>query len=198
MLKKSCSFDKFVFFHYWEKHKLFHLFQVETIKLMFLLSANSPLYLCKIKDKSKEIFFLRNVLLCLLTPNAWIIVEQCLRQGVYWCDKHQSKATWGVKGSFQLRTLRSWSISVREIRAGMQGRNLEGGTEAEIMEEWCLLACSACFLIAELRTTSPKWHHPQLGSLTPITDQENAQYAFIQASLMEAFLSWDSPLLKWL
>jgi hypothetical protein len=32
------------------------------------------------------------------------------------------------------------------------GRNLEAGTKSEAMEEFCLLACSACFLIGP-RTT---------------------------------------------
>jgi len=41
-----------------------------------------------------------------------------------------------------------------------QGRKLEAAMDAEAMEECCLLACSACFLI-EPRTTSPGWHHPQ-------------------------------------
>jgi len=35
-----------------------------------------------------------------------------------------------------------------------QDRNLEAGADAEAMEESCLLACSACFLI-EPRTISP-------------------------------------------
>lgn len=39
--------------------------------------------------------------------------------------------------------------SVKEVRAGTQGRNLEAGTEAEPMEECCLLACSTCFLLTQ-------------------------------------------------
>jgi hypothetical protein len=44
----------------------------------------------------------------------------------------------------------SQSLSITE---GCQGRNLKAGADAEAMEEYCLLACSACFLI-QSRTTS--------------------------------------------
>ena len=50
-----------------------------------------------------------------------------------------SKATWGGKGIFHPTA----SSPLREVRAGTQDRNLEAGTEAETMEEHCLLVCSA-------------------------------------------------------
>jgi hypothetical protein len=49
-------------------------------------------------------------------------------------------------------TLVGHSPSFREIKAGTEGMNLEAGTEAETIEEHCLLACyllvcSTCILI---------------------------------------------------
>ena len=35
---------------------------------------------------------------------------------------------------------------LKEVKAGTQERNLETGTEAEVMEEYCLLALSTCSL----------------------------------------------------
>jgi hypothetical protein len=34
-------------------------------------------------------------------------------------------------------------LSLKEAEAGIQGRNLEAGTETKAMEERCLLACSS-------------------------------------------------------
>ena len=63
--------------------------------------------------------------------------------------------------------------SSKEVRTG---RHLEESWRLEAMEECCLLACSACFLI-EPRTTSS-------GPPTSITNQEN----ILQYDLMEAIL----------
>ena len=50
----------------------------------------------------------------------------------------------------------------KAVRTEPQGAgNLEGGADAEAMEECCLLPCSVCFLL-EPRTTSPEVTHPQL------------------------------------
>jgi len=51
----------------------------------------------------------------------------------------------------------SHTPSLREVRAGTQGRNLEARAEGEGMDQHCfLIACSACFLIPV-----QGWHHPQ-------------------------------------
>ena len=49
----------------------------------------------------------------------------------------------------------------RDRNSNMAGTwNLEAGADVEAMEEGCLLACLACFLI-ETRKISPGWPHPQ-------------------------------------
>lgn len=53
------------------------------------------------------------------------------------------KVTWGSEGSYQP----NYSPSGREVRAGVHGRNLEAGIEAETTKECCFLACSGNFLI---------------------------------------------------
>jgi len=71
----------------------------------------------------------------------------CLSQGFYCCDNSpRPKATWQGKGLFQLTTLRSQSITERN-----QDRDLEAGTETEVMKKTVLtglllVACPACFL----------------------------------------------------
>jgi hypothetical protein len=59
---------------------------------------------------------------------------------------HDQKALFIIKGS--------------QVRNSKQGRNLEAGTDAEAMEEYCLLACSACFFIEPRGGTT----HNELGS----------------------------------
>lgn len=60
-----------------------------------------------------------------------------------------AKTTWGVKGLFPLITVRLHSITEMS-----QSRNKEAGMKADSIEEHCLLACSASFLI-QSRNTSP-------------------------------------------
>lgn len=35
---------------------------------------------------------------------------------------------------------------LKSLNKGCEGRNMESGTKAEVMEKYCLLAYSACFL----------------------------------------------------
>lgn len=55
--------------------------------------------------------------------------------------------------------------SLQSIIRGIQGRNLEPGTEAEATEEYCLLTCSlwpakpASF--SDPEQPAQGWHHPQ-------------------------------------
>lgn len=60
------------------------------------------------------------------------------------------------------------------LNAKTQGRNLEVETEAETMEEYCVLACSSwfaqfCFL-KPFRTTCPCYHHQWAGPSPSITN----------------------------
>jgi hypothetical protein len=54
---------------------------------------------------------------------------------------------------------------IQFIMAGSQGRNLEEGTEAEAMKEYCLLICSPwLYSVSFLNNTGPpdqEWHRPQ-------------------------------------
>jgi hypothetical protein len=52
----------------------------------------------------------------------------------------------------------------KEVRTRTQAGQ-EAGVDAEAMEGWSLLACSACSLI-EPRLPVQRWHHPQ-GDLPP-------------------------------
>lgn len=56
--------------------------------------------------------------------------------------KHVPKTTWGQKGSFcfVLQTM-SHELSQKEVRAGIEGRNQEAGTEVATMKECFFLAC---------------------------------------------------------
>jgi hypothetical protein len=49
-----------------------------------------------------------------------------------------TKSNWGRRG---LLKLTGYLPSSGKVREGVQSKNLEAGTEAEAMEEWCLLAC---------------------------------------------------------
>jgi hypothetical protein len=57
-----------------------------------------------------------------------------------------TKATWGGKGLlglyFHITICHEWK-SGQELK---QSRNLEAGADAEVMEGYWLLACSACFI----------------------------------------------------
>ena len=62
--------------------------------------------------------------------------------------------------------------SLRGDRAGTQGRSLESGTEAEAVEEDCLLACSSwvtqsVFFLYKLRSTSPGTASSTMGFALP-------------------------------
>jgi hypothetical protein len=54
---------------------------------------------------------------------------------------HEQKLLREEKVYFALY-LSAHSPSLTEVRAGTQHRNIEAGTEAETMEERCLLVCS--------------------------------------------------------
>lgn len=54
--------------------------------------------------------------------------------------KHSPKLIWGVGGG------KGFVPAYRFILKGTQGRNLESATEAEAMEESCLMACSQVLL----------------------------------------------------
>jgi hypothetical protein len=62
---------------------------------------------------------------------------------INWCNKHSN---WKQLGEKEVTRLTHSKVIVREDRAGTQGRNREAGTEAEAMEECCLLHCSHGFL----------------------------------------------------
>ena len=71
----------------------------------------------------------------------------------------------------------------KEVRAGVQARNLEAGTKAELTEDagysLASQAYSACFLI-QPRTACPALAPPsELGPLTSIINQENALYTYV-------------------
>ena len=83
----------------------------------------------------------------------------------------------GNKGFSLLTGL--YHSSSKEVRAGTQGGNPEAGTEAEVMEECCLLACFPWLAqLAFLKTTTQN-HRPKGGAshyglslLTLIINQE--------------------------
>jgi hypothetical protein len=56
------------------------------------------------------------------------------------------------------------SIITKEVRIGTQA-SYEAGADAEAMEGYSLLACSACSLI-EPRLPAQRWSHPQ-GTFLP-------------------------------
>ena len=71
----------------------------------------------------------------------------------------QSKVTWGWKTLFYLTAC---GPSSREVRAGSQGRNLETGTDAQVMKRCYLLTGSFYFLFHKDHpprsgTTSAEW-----------------------------------------
>ena len=69
--------------------------------------------------------------------------------------KHQDpKANWRDKSLFCLTLPGNNSLSLREIRAGSQGRNCSRGHERLLLTGLLLIACSACCFIAS-KATSP-------------------------------------------
>jgi hypothetical protein len=67
---------------------------------------------------------------------------QGLNRGLYCCTKHHNQETsWGGKGLFSLHF---YIVVHHQRKSGQeltQGRNLEARTDAEAMEECCLLDC---------------------------------------------------------
>lgn len=59
--------------------------------------------------------------------------------GFCYCDSHQDQKQLREEGFIWLVT--DYNPPSREAKAGTQGRDLEAGTEAEVMEESCLWAC---------------------------------------------------------
>lgn len=57
------------------------------------------------------------------------------RFAFYFRDKHRTKSSLGRKGDYLAGTGPLQSLSLGEIRTGVQSRNLEAGTEAETMED---------------------------------------------------------------
>jgi len=75
----------------------------------------------------------------------------------YWCKKKPTKV-YIERKCFKRLTLEFTSLSWRDSRVRTQGRNLAAGTEAEAMEECCLLANLFIWLSQTVpRTTFP--HH---------------------------------------
>jgi hypothetical protein len=73
----------------------------------------------------------------------------------YSCDKTLAKNNLGRKGLIWLTFLHHHP-SLKETRSGIQGKNMEPGTNAVTMEEWCLLDCSPGLdQPALLKTTYP-------------------------------------------
>lgn len=71
-------------------------------------------------------------------------------------------------------------------------RNLKAGTEAEIMQEYCLLVCSSCklsplFYIIQDHQPRGGPAHSRRNPLSSIIDQENVPQTSLQANFMEAF-----------
>jgi hypothetical protein len=56
---------------------------------------------------------------------------------------HDQKATWGGKGLFISLILSNHGSSLKEVRTGNQGRDLEVRTDAEAIGPCCLLTCSS-------------------------------------------------------
>lgn len=71
-------------------------------------------------------------------------------------------------------------------------QNLEAGTETETIKEFCLFACSACFLI-QPRTTCQGVVAPMWARWSYINPQENTSQTCLQDNLLETqFLNWCS------
>lgn len=62
--------------------------------------------------------------------------------------------------------------SPREIKAGTQSKNLEAGTEADVIDK-CCCACSVCVLI-QPGPFVQGWYHPHWTGPSCIKHQENA------------------------
>ena len=91
----------------------------------------------------------------------------------------------GKKGFIHL-TLPHCCSSPREVRTGIQVGQ-DAGADAEAMEGYSLLACSACSL-TEPRLPAQRWHHPQ-GAFPPWSLIEKIPYSWIS---WRHFLNWSS------
>lgn len=106
-----------------------------------------------------------------------------------------TKSNLGGKGLFH-HTLCNDSLSLSEVKAGDQGRNLNVGTEAETMEEHSLLNCfSWAIYLAYLDTSSslPRdgTDQSELDPPPPVSSQDNALKIHPKANMVKivAFLS---------
>ena len=91
--------------------------------------------------------------------------------------KHYDWKKFVEEMAFLVFWLLSNSPFLKEVGAGTQSRNLEAETEAEVMEERCLLACSSwlcstCFPISPCLGGATA--HSGQGPLTSITNQKYA------------------------
>lgn len=106
------------------------------------------------------------------------------------------KATWRRKGFFYLKTLRSHSIAKES-----QDRNLESGTEAEAMKEWCcpvyfhalfdLLSYTGQGYLSRGGTT-----HSKLGPSISIIIQKNTPQIFPVGQAYEGIFLIKIPFLQ--
>lgn len=72
-----------------------------------------------------------------------------------------------------LLTYPNQSLPLKEVKAGAQaGQEMETGTEAENLEEWCLLVCSTW--PAFLYFSESPTNHSGLGPPASVFNQENA------------------------
>lgn len=118
------------------------------------------------------------------TTKCTVIVLQS--QGFYYCDSiPKPKTTCVRKGLFQLIILRSQSL--REAREGTQSRNLDVGSEEEVMGECYVLACSSW-----LAQTASLWTNHQPGGGTAISHQSSFKKIHNRPILWRHFLSWVS------
>lgn len=91
------------------------------------------------------------------------------------------------------------NLSVRKLRAGCQGRDLESRPEADAREKCCLsifltMDRSICFSIPHRATWAGNGtSHSGLDPLTSVIIQENAPQSCLQENLMEAFSNWGCP-----
>lgn len=106
--------------------------------------------------------------------------------------KHHNQKKLGKESLFHL-TLPHHCPSLKEVKEGAQGRNLEAGTQVEAVEEWFLVACSLWLyqpaLFVRSITTCPDVTAPKgsgLGPSTSIMYQEYTQ-ASPQTDLMGTF-----------
>lgn len=113
-------------------------------------------------------------------------------QLVFYCsDKTLIKTNFWRK-TFGLHVL-GHNLSVRKLRTGSQGRDLESRPEAEAREKCCLLILlamdqSICFSVPRRATCAGNGtSHSGLDPLTSVIIKENAPQSCLQTNLMEAF-----------